>query len=157
MGINRKLPHLGDAGRGELIRQYLSALSDRLRDVRICCGDWTRVLGNSVTFKHGVTAVLLDPPYSADEHDVSYSADSDVAKAVAEWAIANGNNRQLRIAVCGYDTEHKFPSTWECVHWKARGGYGSQGDGRGRDNASRERIWFSPHCLRASLFTEATA
>ena len=25
---------------------------------------------------------------------------------------------------------------------------GSQGNGAGRENAGRERIWFSPHCLR---------
>ena len=38
--------------------------------------------------------------------------------------------------------------------WKARGGYGSQSDGRGRENAARERIWFSPGCLKApSLFS----
>jgi hypothetical protein len=38
----------------------------------------------------------------------------------------------------------------ECVAWKARGGYGSQrsiANRKGVDNATRERIWFSPHCL----------
>ena len=57
-------------------------------------------------------------------------------------------NPMLRIALCGYDGEHEMPRTWECVPWKARGGYGSQGDGRGRENAARERVWFSPNCLR---------
>ena len=29
------------------------------------------------------------------------------------------------------------------------GGYGNQrGDGRGKKNAHRERIWFSPNCLK---------
>lgn len=33
-------------------------------------------------------------------------------------------------------------------------GVDSQADGRGRENANRERIWFSPHCLKPqeSLF-----
>lgn len=57
-------------------------------------------------------------------------------------------NPLLRIALCGYEGEHDMPESWECVEWKARGGYGSQGTGTGRDNASRERIYFSPHCLK---------
>jgi len=146
MGINRKLPHLGDAGRG--IEAWFGELSQRLRRVRIACGEWDRVLGDSVTVKHGTTAVLLDPPYSADEHSVTYSAASDVAAQVREWAIANGDNHQLRIALCGYEGEHPMPMSWECVPWKARGGYGSQADGRGRENSARERIWFSPACIQ---------
>jgi hypothetical protein len=73
---------------------------------------------------------------------------------VREWAIENGDNPSLRIALCGYEGEHQMPDSWDCVAWKARGGYGSQGDGRGRENAARERIWFSPYCLKPqqSLF-----
>ncbi len=154
-GINRKLPHLGNAGRGEQIKEYFRALSGRLRDVRIAQGEWDRVLGDSVTIKHGITGVFMDPPYSADEHDVTYSANSDVAGAVHEWAVSNGDNPSMRIALCGYEGEHAMPDTWECVAWKARGGYGSQGDGRGRDNAARERVWFSPGCLKPpTLFGE---
>lgn len=148
MGINRKLPHLGDGGRGEAIADYFAALSNRLRGVRVACGEWDRVLGDSVTVRHGMTGVFLDPPYSADEHSVTYSANSDVAAQVREWAIANGRRRDFRIALCGYEGEHVMPNDWECVGWKTRGGYGSQSDGAGRANASRERIWFSPHCLR---------
>jgi len=148
MGINRKLPHLGDAGRGERILAYFEALAARLRDVRVACGEWDRVLGESVTLKHGCTGVFLDPPYSAEEHDVTYSANSDVSGAVRKWAINNGHQPDLRIALCGYEGEHEMPETWECVAWKARGGYGSQSDQRGRENATRERIWFSPACIR---------
>jgi site-specific DNA-adenine methylase len=36
----------------------------RLRRVRVCCGDWTRVLGRSATECIGVTGVFLDPPYA---------------------------------------------------------------------------------------------
>ena len=139
-----QLPHLGDAGRG--VADYFAALAARLRRVRVACGDWSRVLGESVTVKHGMTAVLLDPPYSDDEHDVKYAAHSSVAGDVRAWALANGDNPLLRIALCGYAGEHEMPG-WTEVPWKARGGYGSQADGRGRANAARERIWFSPHCL----------
>jgi len=30
---------------------------------------------------------------------------------------------------------------------KAVGGYGNQAEGRGKENAGRERVWFSPYCL----------
>jgi len=35
---------------------------------------------------------------------------------------------------------------WEVVGWSAHGG--SSGDGRASTNRRRERIWFSPGCLR---------
>lgn len=136
---------------------WIIELSERLRRVRVACGEWDRVLGESVTVKHGITGVFLDPPYSSKEHDVTYSATSgDVGQKVHEWAIANGDNPALRIALCGYDGEHEMPASWEVLAWKAKGGYGSQGKGRGRENSGRERIWFSPHCLRPmDLFAEA--
>jgi D12 class N6 adenine-specific DNA methyltransferase len=146
---SRQLPHLGNAGMGILL--WFSALSERLRRVRIACGEWDRVLGPSVTEKHGVTGVFLDPPYSSDEHSVDYAVSGDVAGAVREWAIGNGENPNLRIALCGYEGEHQMPATWPMLAWKARGGYGSQGNGAGRENAARERIWFSPHCLTGGL------
>jgi DNA adenine methylase len=47
------------------------------------------------------------------------------------------------------------PESWECLSWKANGGYGNQGQKtQGRENAHRERIWFSPHCLRITLFDQ---
>jgi DNA adenine methylase len=146
-GLHRKLPHLGDAGRGDVIRSWFGLLSERLARVRVACGDWQRILGPSVTEKHGLTAVLLDPPYSTDEHAVEYGDGHDVADAVRVWAIENGVNPMLRIALCGYEDEHDMPESWQVVEWKAQGGYGSQGDGRGRENSTRERIWFSPYCL----------
>ena len=76
-------------------------------------------------------------------------------------ACAHGDDPQLRIALCGYTGEHALPATWECLEWKAKGGYGSQGNGTGRANSARERVWFSPHCEKVgtgqlSLFDEET-
>ncbi len=149
-GVNRKLPHLGDAGRG--VRGWMEALADRLRGVRVACGDWSRVVGPSVTFKHGLTAVFLDPPYSDEagrESDLYRVDCGKVAHEAREWAVANGDNPLLRIALCGYEDEHDLPASWECFAWKARGGYSSQ-NREGNDNPNRERIWFSPHCIRES-------
>lgn len=143
-GINRKLPHLGNAGMGSLYA-YMAALSERMRRVRVACGEWDRVLGESVTTRHGLTGVFLDPPYADGEHAWDYTAGGSIFAACREWAIANGSNPLYRIALCGYDFE--MPEGWAAYRWKARGGYGSQGNGRGRANAEREVVWFSPHCV----------
>ena len=156
-GINRQLPHLGNPGteaecvsdRTSDLLAYMQDLAARLRRVRVCCGDWSRICGPSPTVKLGITGVFLDPPYSDGERqEALYATDSmTVAHAVREWALANGGNPDLRIALCGYEGEHAMPG-WEEIAWKAAGGYGSQGNGAGRANAKRETIWFSPHCLR---------
>jgi len=172
-GVNRKLPHLGPGGIGTVqdvdnrreggIYAYMNELAERLRRVRVCCGDWSRVCGPTPTVKLGLTGVFLDPPYAdaADRTDALYSSDSlTVANEVREWAIAQGDDPRIRIALCGYEGEHTMPESWECIEWKARGGYGSQGENQARENSAKERIWFSPHCIsgrQANLFTEVTA
>ena len=156
MGLNRQLPHLGDAGRGQFISDWLHALAERLRDVRVCAGDWSRVCGPSVTDRHGITGVFLDPPYAdtASRTDGLYSTDDlQVAHAVRVWAIEQAENPRMRICLAGYDGEHDMPDDWEVYEWKAKGGFGSQDDdeeGIGRVNCGRERLWFSPRCIRPS-------
>lgn len=136
----------------EGIYEWMFMLQERLRRVRVCCGDWTRVLGRSATELIGTTAVFLDPPYSAEAgRDPSlYSMeDLDVAHKVREWALEHGDNPKLRIALCGYEGEHDMPASWTCVPWKSNGGYASSAGNN--ENASRERIWFSRHCLQPTL------
>jgi hypothetical protein len=172
MGLHRKRPHLGDAGMGAEclsdrtsgtradLMAYMTGLAERLRRVRVCCGDWSRICGPTPTVKQGTTGVFLDPPYgdAAGRQDDLYASDSgSVAASVREWALEWGTDPRMRIALCGYAGEHDMPDAWECITWKARGGYGSQGDGVGRENAGRERIWFSPHCLNAPLFDQLEA
>jgi site-specific DNA-adenine methylase len=164
-GVNRQLPHLGSAGTGgalcleeesartlgtrEFLFQYMNELAERLRRVRVCCGDWSRVCGPTPTVKLGTTGVFLDPPYLDGRTDALYSSDSlTVANEVREWAIAQGDDPRIRIALCGYEGEHDMPDSWDTVEWKARGGYGSQGENQARENSSKERVYFSPHCLR---------
>lgn len=109
-------------------------------------------MGPTVTFKHGITGIFLDPPYGVDDRDPClYVEDSLTVSADAHvWAIENGKNPLLRIALCGYEDEHAMPDSWECVAWKAPGGYAGQRKGGGNANCRRERIWFSPHCLKSS-------
>jgi len=187
-GVNRKRPHLRNPGQGvdtatpalgrpwegrqpetpsavkerrEWLAGYLAMFADRLRDVRVCCGDWSRVCGPSVTFRHGPTGVFLDPPYAdtAERTDGLYAVDcQQVAHDAREWAIEQGRNPLVRIVFAGYEGEHEFPSDWRIHEWKAVGGYGLIGDdeeGTGRANRGRERLWLSPACKgkhQAELF-----
>jgi len=160
-GVNRQLPHLTE-GRGvnrkRFIQEWFTGLSDRLREVRVACGDWSRVTGPSVLgCGGGVCGVFLDPPYDLGERASVYSHESGAASECLQWCIDNGNQPGLRIVLAGYAGEHDALEAkgWRVTAWKARGGYGSQGDGRGRDNAARERLWLSPHCIGAArdLFT----
>ena len=161
VGIHRQRPHLGNAGRGQCadwsdhLRTTMQALADRLRRVRVCCGDWSRVCGPTPTVKQGLTSVFLDPPYShAERRPNMYATETDCAAAVRQWCLAHGDEPLLRIALCGYEAEGHEPleeAGWSVLAWKALGGYGSQarGDSRGKTNRHRERVWFSPHCLGA--------
>jgi hypothetical protein len=142
-GINRKLPHMGNAGQG--IADMFAALSQRLRSVRVAHGDWTRVCGDSVTWRHGKTAVFLDPPY--DGYEGLYTeGEASISTAVREWAIEAGKRKDMLICLAGYADEHALPDGWTVHRWKARGGFGSQSDKQGRENSALETLWFSPAC-----------
>ena len=151
-GINRQIPHLGDAGRerGEYIYDVFAELSQRLRDVRVACGDFERVLSTSVTTRHGLTGIFLDPPYEAGNTDPYHTDSSGVSTRARNWAICNGHDPMLRIVLAGYSGEHDGFGLellgWRCLNWKANGGYGSSGT-LGSANAHREVLWLSPNCL----------
>jgi DNA adenine methylase len=138
--------------------EWFLRLQTRLRRVRVACGDWTRVLGPSVLGKgknvggRRPCAVFLDPPYSHEFRDpYLYSEDdADISTKVREWALEHGDDPDLRIALCGYAGEHEMPSTWTEHSWKAARGYASDGN----DNREKERIWFSPHCVKQTTLTE---
>lgn len=158
-GVQRQRPHLGDAGQGlhsltarnDGIYPWMRALCDRLRYVRVTCGDWTRVLGPSVTWKHGLTGVVLDPPYSHSERARDlYAVEADIAPAIQTWCLANGGNPFLRIVLCGYEGEYTLPG-WRVVPWKATAGYSGQNHDRDNQNQTRERLWLSPACLEQQL------
>jgi site-specific DNA-adenine methylase len=158
-GVHRKLPLMPRSNKrgaqNPAILPWLLDLAERLRRVRVCCGDWKRIVTPSCTWKLGggqLTGVLLDPPYSHGMRDNRlYSIEHDIAAEVRNWALANGDNRNLRIALCGLEGEHDMPG-WEAAPWIP---------GRGYSNKARRRevIWFSPACLRqGNLFSgEASA
>lgn len=48
--------------------------------------------------------------------------------------------------LCGYEGEHAMPASWQCIPWKAKGGYGNTRKDGTNENSERERVWFSFHC-----------
>lgn len=155
-GVNKQLPHLGDGGKG-ISRQMpgltgnegrLAWLSDWMGELsrltfgaRITCGEWERICSVGTMTRNGVCGVLMDPPYSTTGAVYAHDS-SSVSCDVREWCKANGENPNLRIALCGYEGEgHEELQAlgWQVETWAAKGGY------QGAEN--RERIWFSPHCL----------
>ena len=158
-GVNRELPHLGDAGRGQL-QSYMAQLSDRLRRVRITCGSWERVVKPSVTRSgtggDGTRALFLDPPYATSGNLYAH-VDADVGAAVRTWCATAP--RDLRVILCGYDTEHDalLANGWSVTEGKAGRGAGYSSNGL---NGRRERLWLSPACVGSqqhNLFTMGTA
>jgi DNA adenine methylase len=147
-GVAKKLPHLGDGGkeaqRLEFLNTWFAKLSDLLYDSRTCCGSWERVLSVGTMTRNGIAGILLDPPYSLT--DAVYTHDSkSISGEVREWALANGENPLLRIALCGHTAEgHEILEShgWKVAKWNSSGYQG--GD-------DRERIWFSPHCISPEM------
>lgn len=145
MGVNRQLPHLGSGGMGvnrqEWLKEWFSGLSERMDGTRVCCGDWARIMSPRTMKRNGPAAVLLDPPYSLTEAVYAHDS-STVSTDVRAWCLLNGADPLLRIALCGHDTEHNELTEWGWTveTWAKGGGY------QGADD--RERIWFSPGCLK---------
>ena len=143
----RKLPHLGDAGKGALI-SYFDKLARRLHRVRITCGSWERVVKPSVvrsgTGGDGARALFLDPPY-ATSGDLYAATSEGISDEVRDWCTTNTNG--MRVVLCGYDTEHDalLDHGWEVIDGKAGGGAGYSTNSA---NGRRERLWLSPGCIR---------
>jgi hypothetical protein len=143
---------------------WFGALSDRLRCVRVCCGDWERVCGSdSTTTRLGTCAVFLDPPYPVHTPEGKpsraaglYGVGDDAKETdrirdrVLAYCQAHGPDPLFRIAICGYDTDGYAELEalgWEVVAWRSSGGYSNQSK-RKNINRDRERIWFSPSCIK---------
>lgn len=164
MGVHAlgKIPHIGDGGKGVQepyntnIYEWFRALSERLRHVRVVCGDWMRVCGGDWQDKIGTCGIFLDPPYGVKDRDtaVYHHDDSDVlAASAADWALTRGDRPSYRIVLAGYYEEHEqlLTSGWTAQRWSAPGGYSGtrRGDeSLGSANRHRETLFLSPHCLR---------
>ena len=171
MGVHRpsrQLPHLGNEGMGvhaprrgaafsddavafATTAEWLRALSDRLRAVRVASGDWQRVTTPTVqhpnSLRASVCGVYLDPPYvDGAQQYAAGGTGTGLSAEVRGWCEAHGDDKRLRVVLSGYAGEHDALESrgWRVVEWKTKGGYGNAS---GNENARRERLWLSPHCL----------
>ena len=163
-GVNRQLPHLGNRGNDKPGRQedvtaladYFQSLAARLRRVRVCCGDWSRVVTNGACAYGDRVGVFLDPPYLGDVRtsDLYSVDDHTISHAVREWALSRGDDPRYRIVLAGYVDEHDhlIPESWRRVVYSASAAYNSSaGGGQNKANRHKERLWMSPHCANGGL------
>lgn len=125
-------------------------LSERLRYVRVVCGDWNRVCGGNWQDKMGTVGIFFDPPYSdkAGRDESLYQHESlTVAHDVREWCIERGKRPTYRIVLAGYYDEHVelLEHGWTAHRWSANVGYSNTGNDEGH-NRHKETLFVSPHC-----------
>jgi DNA adenine methylase len=136
------------------IYSWFRELSERLRNVRVVCGDWNRVCGGNWQDNMGVCGMFFDPPYSVSDRDQKvYHHDSiTVAQDVNKWVAERGANPKYRIVLAGYFEEHEnlLAMGWTHKRWKTGGGYSnvstSAEQTQGQKNRFKEALFFSPHC-----------
>ena len=146
-GVNRELPHLGDAGQEASLRRYFAQFATRLARVRITCGDWQRVVQPSV-----VRATRGGDRAQAIFLDPPYATSGDLY-AASEDGISDAVRDwcttappDWRIILAGYDTEH---TALESLGWTVTEGKSGGGSGYSTvaANGRRERLWMSPACI----------
>jgi DNA adenine methylase len=158
-GIRRQRPHLGNAGMGinrktsksrlDYIKGMMRQIRDRMQDVRVCCGDWSRVMGPSVFEKRSPPyAIFLDPPYFSEDRSAVYAEDASgmadpMRLAIVEACLRYGEKG--KVILCGYEGEYPELDGWRKIAWKAQGGMSNQ-NREGNENKGRERMWISPSC-----------
>jgi len=161
-GVNRQLPHLGSA-RGSYnnlehrsnVLGYFENLAARLRDVRVCCGDWSRVTTNGALSFGSTVGIFLDPPYLGDVRTADLYAvdDHTISHQVRQWSLDNGDNPRYRIVLAGYGPEHEhlIPDTWRRIQWSSSAAYSTTASAERQDgnhaNRHTEYLWLSPHCI----------
>jgi len=126
--VNRQLPNLGSWGnngvnriKGSAILEYFLALATRLRRVRVCCGDWSRIVTDGALSFGDYVGIFLDPPYDEDVRGAVYNTDNkgqeQLSHAVRDWAIAAGKNPRYRLCWRGMrmNTPRQCRTTGGCT------------------------------------------
>ena len=157
VGVNRKIPHVGSGvgvnqAREKWLREWLSALADRMSRVRVACGDFERVLCPTTLDDAERTAVFLDPPYAGTEY--VYGATAPVSQRVRAWC--RNADPALRIVLAGRGAEHDelLADGWRKEAWSGAPGYA----GPARIDARHtEALWYSRSCWVRAPIRESAA
>ncbi len=132
------------ASRRDRLGEVFEGLSNRLRRVRVLCGDWRRVVTPS-NFSGFPAGVFLDPPYAhSTGRDCNvYAHEMVTTDAVRERAFELGRDNRVRVVLAGQEGEYRLPG-WKVLAWRRRAGF-ARTDRAVADRAG-ERLWLSPGC-----------
>lgn len=147
------------------LRLWFRKLSERLRRVRVVCGDWSRVCGGDWQDDRGTCAMFFDPPYSAEagrDPSIYHEENLTVANDVREWCRVRADRKTYRIVLAGYFEEHEtlLNEGWTVHRWSAHGGFANKAKIKnppGEINRHKEALFFSPHCHASGLKRFETA
>lgn len=135
------------------LQEYLLALSSRLRQVRVLCGDWKRCVKSSEMSVGRNTGVFLDPPYTGQREPGLYYHDETMTHEIITFCQEWGT--KARIVLAGFEGEYDLPG-WHLESWTTSGrAFPTRRPADGVEinnniqNRSRERLWVSPACLPA--------
>lgn len=154
-----RIPRISHGGSGingdnkSNIYEWFKNLQERLRYVRVVCGDWTRVCGGNWQAGEGICGMFFGPPYGVKDRDTTiYHHDStDVASDVMSWCKERGKDKEYRIVIAGYEEHQDLLSEgWRAESYSASGGYSTAAN----NNRHRETLYYSPYCcnLQKKLF-----
>jgi site-specific DNA-adenine methylase len=117
----------------DIIKGHMNLICERLKFVKVICGDWKRVVTNcvlnpAIKDKKKV-GIFFDPPYAHQARMKKiYAHDSlTIAKEVEEWCK---DHPQYKIVLAGYEGDYDLPG--ECIEWKSSSNH---------SNAYKERLW----------------
>lgn len=139
---------------------WFRQLSERLRRVRVVCGDWSRICGGDWQDDRGTCGIFFDPPYSAKagrDPSIYHEESLTVANDVREWCRKRADRKTYRIVLAGYYEEHEslLEEGWTVHRWSANGGFANKAKDKkkckGEENRHREALFFSPHCHSSGL------
>lgn len=152
----KQMPEIGTSGKGihvlkhAPIRELFTNLQNRLRKVRVVCGDWTKICGGNWQNHFKSIGYFFDPPYSGNREKNVYAIDSlMVASELSKFCLLKGGDSNWRIVLAGYNDAYPelLNAGWFVYCWKAQGGYSRKGK-QGEINKQKEALFFSPHCLK---------
>lgn len=148
VGVHSNDSAFTDEEREAFLRKWMGLLSNRLRSVLVCCGDWQRVCNSkSVLLNKTPTGVFLDPPYDTKTGRRAglYLLEKFSALDILDWCKKWGGNKDLRIVVCGLEGEYESlrKNGWTCRKWSASGNF---------KMADKEELWINPSCQTMPLF-----
>lgn len=126
-------------------REMIGWFQERLQNVKVVSGDWTRVMGGNWRTARGNCGVFLDPPSKSklgDNMD-TFTEDYNLTKDVLDWCKENGKDPLYKIAICDYDGKYK---ELEELSW-------NKFTPQEKVNSIQKVVWFSPACVKNfSLF-----